>query len=206
MKKISYCLSILALSALSAQANLITNGGFESGTGSWAIDGGATGLGINTTIANSGSQSGEFGFPNVDLSGLKQAITITAADRQKTYELSFSVNLDAVGYEEGMGIRAYVAEGTSASNWTDWHDGGFEWIPKGTTGWNTYTREFTTISDSATHYLVLFKYYPWAGDAGKVAGSVLMDDISLRVIPEPADFALLGGLLALGSVMIRRRR
>lgn len=34
----------------------------------------------------------------------------------------------------------------------------------------------------------------------------LVDDISVSAIPEPSSYALFGGLLALGSIMLRRRR
>ena len=202
MKKISYCLSILALSALSAQDNLVTNGGFESGTGSWAVANGAA-VSISTASANSGTQSGKLDFPNVDNSQLRQNIAVTSADALETYTLSFSANVEAAGYTELLGIRPTLME-WDGINPATYHFGDFEWIASGTTGWQTYSQEFTTTIANPTVFQVLFYYAP-QGDP-KVAGSVLMDDISLRVIPEPAAFALLGGLLALGSVMIRRRR
>ena len=46
------------------------------------------------------------------------------------------------------------------------------------------------------------------GLSGGLSGSILSDgdSVYLNVIPEPGTYALLGGLLALGHVMLRRRR
>ena len=37
-------------------------------------------------------------------------------------------------------------------------------------------------------------------------GAISIDNFNMTAIPEPGTYALLGGLLALGHVMLRRRR
>ena len=200
MKNISYFLSLLALSALSAQANLVTNGGFEDATISpWAVANGAA-VSISTTSANSGSQSGQVDFPSTDLAQINQGFLFAEEDRLKTFTFSFSVNVEATGFSDDLGIRPSLGEWNQNTP-IEYQFGDIEWVAPGTIGWVTFTQEFTLSQADGTYLKPILYFYPTG-----TAGSLLMDDISLTVIPEPADFALLGGLLALGSVMIRRRR
>ena len=208
MKKLSCYLSILALSALSAHANLIVNSGFEDdsvSTAPWATGGAGATLSINSTTASSGSQSGEFGF-TADLDKLNQGLFIAPEARLQTYTFSFSVNTEATGYtSEPLVLWLQVGEWNGVDGIV-YQEGAFETIAAGTVGWTAISQEFTLTQADGTYIDPTIYFFPNGAGGPDAAGSVLIDDVSFTAIPEPGAYALLGGMLALGSVMIRRRR
>lgn len=202
MKKTSSCLSILALGALTTHAELIVNGGFEDDpvdTTPWSVENGAA-VSISTASANSGTQSGQVDFPTTDLANLSQGFFFAEEDRLKTFTFSFSVNVEATGFSGDLGIRLSLGEWNQSSPITAQH-GDIEWVAPGATGWITFSQDFTLSQTDGTYLKPMLHFYP-----NGTAGSVLVDDVSYVDIPEPGAYALLGGLLALGFVMIRRRR
>ena len=199
MKRTLTVLSMLVIGAVVAQANLIVNGGFEDApTSPWVAANGAV-LSINTASANSGSQSGQIDFPDYDLANIYQNISIVPADRLLTYTLSFSVNVE--GYSELIGILPAMGEWNSVDPIT-FQFGTHEWIAAGTTGWQTFSQDFTLSQADGTLVQPKFYFYP-QGDP-KAAGSLLMDDISMTVVPEPATFGLFG-VIGAGMLFVRRR-
>lgn len=202
MKKTVIVLSMLVLGAMGVQANLVVNGGFEDATISpWVGDNGGA-VSISTASANSGSQSGQVDFPAADNANIYHNNSITPADRLLTYTFSFSANVEAAGYSEILGIRPALGEWNGVTP-IAYQFGDIEWITAGTTGWVTFSQEFTLSQADGTLVQPRLYYYPQGGTP-KVAGSVLMDDVSLTVIPEPATLGLVGAF-GVGILFIRRR-
>ena len=185
-------LEVLGEPSATSLHNLLVNGGFEDATvNPWtAANGASVGL---TNAARNGIQSGRVGFPSADDSQLTQDIAVTPAECTNTYTLTFSAKVE--GYPEQLGIMPAVME-SDGVNPAAYHFGDIEWIAAGTTGWRTFTQDFTMTDTDATTFQVLFYYYPQGGPP-KVAGSVLMDDISLTgdfIIPPPVLQMSLNGL------------
>lgn len=158
--------------------NLLSNGGFEdAATSPWNTANGGT-VAVSTTVF-SGSQSAKFDFPAADNAWINQQFSISPADAAKTYILSFTVNTEA--HPELLGILPVVGEWGAANGWT-WHNGDYKWIQANTAGWVTYSQEIDLTDSEASSLWVGFKFYP-QGSPTKVAGSVLLDAISLVEAP-----------------------
>ena len=188
MKKI-IVMSMVCLMALSVQANLVSNGDFETGDLSdwwdWGDSSTSYSVAIESTVVNSGSYSaalvsdadawfefGSYGF---------------AIDSETTYELSIAYNIvDYAGF--GINIKCWD------SSWSQLSD---EWIAtvasgseEGLATWQEYVTSITTATDVAYMEIKIC-----AGGYG----TVYIDDVS---IPEPVTFAL----LSIGGLILRRQK
>jgi hypothetical protein len=67
------------------------------------------------------------------------------------------------------------------------------------------TVDLSSISGFTDLTTVTFRFFVYDEYSGQNNRRIGVDDIQVSVIPEPAAFALIGGLLALGIVIIRRR-
>lgn len=174
----------LAIGALTAQADLITNGGFEElAITPWSAGGIGGAVSISAT-ARGGSQSAQYDFPASGLININQNVAIDPEDRLLTYTLTCSVNVE--GYSEVFGIRPTIIErGGSAVN----HFGAQKWITAGTQGWVRVQQDFVMTKADATSFDVLFYFY----QGGGTAGSVLIDDVSLELAVDDPNLLLNGG-------------
>lgn len=184
------CLKLLMLLvvvlAVSAQANLLTNGGFETGdlTGWWTYlpgDPNQT-VTIDAGTVYEGSYSAKmWSNTSGNWAELGQAIDI-GENVDYTFSLAYNVSSDtnSVGY--------YLEY--QDANWS-WLGG--EWMGLADTGgsWLTSSMNYTTVAGTA-HLIVKLE----AGDTT----TAYYDDVVL--IPEPATIAL----LALGGLRLLRRR
>ncbi|CAA6694114.1 MULTISPECIES: PEP-CTERM sorting domain-containing protein [unclassified Lentimonas] len=108
-----------------------------------------------------------------------------------------------------------TATGTAAQTNVGYSGSNFSWRVEGNLDTGAFTTSYSTdgvaytalitdgagITDIGEFILAIEGDTPW-----NAASQTAIDSITLTVIPEPSTFALLGGLCALGYVMVRRRR
>jgi len=66
--------------------------------------------------------------------------------------------------------------------------------------WQTFTYDFT--ADTTEKFQVLFESF---GSTDNVADTALIDNVSIRAVPEASTLVLFGALIAGGLMMLRRR-
>ena len=180
MKKF-LAVALLTMAATSANAELITNGGFESGLSGWSC----TGADICTTdaqAAHSGS-AGAFGFDNAGFATLSQAMsTVVGA----TYSYSFF----SKAYQVAGNQLSYSFSGLS------------QVVVPTTTSWLSTSGTFVASAASTT--LSFF----FATDSG--TGTWHIDDVSVAqiasAVPEPETYAMLLAGFGLMAGIARRRK
>ncbi len=194
------CATTFLLSSFAANANLIVNGGFESGSFSntlanymvlnpgdtaltgWTIDQGVA-WGLNPTDGFSASVGSGF----VDLSGLGNRSPTGAMSQSVSTEVGgdYLFSIDLFGgatsvFLNGIGL-ALVAGASSG-------------------GWTTYTSTYTAVSETTMISL---------RNRDGASSTVFVDEVVFSArsvaVPEPGTIGLLGiGLLGLG--LVRRRK
>ncbi len=179
-------LLLVLVLAMSAQANMLTNGDFNTGdlSGWWSWIPMAPDQGVTIETAYT------YDFtPNVmlwsnvagDWARIGQD---TVIGENMPYTLSCVYNVASTTDSVGIGVK-YLDDG--------WGEIGWEWIVLSDTGvqWLTYSGDFTTVPETA-HIEITFQ----VGDLS----TAYFDDIVL--VPEPATIAL----MALGGLTILRKR
>jgi hypothetical protein len=212
---------IATLSSVHAQQfNLAPNGDFAVPDGDgWATDQSGGTWSFPTTGGNAGGYA-EFNFtspgtawggilispaggtaPFISLATLGLAIGDTPV-------FQWDAMTDVAGTRGGVKIEAYNASGALIDQASDGPGAGNDSAISGTDTWATYastgTFEIPLLTDSV-------KIVPFFNQGFAVAGNVKIGFDNVGVygtapVPEPADYGLLGGLAALGYVMLRRRR
>lgn len=185
---VSLILSSVSFGAFVPNANLLSNSGFEdAGLGVWFAEGAGGSIDISLD-SQTGSQAAEVVYPS-DYQGIRQDVGgVDDGDRLQTYVMSYSVkaaNQDSVGDLIWCGLWEKAPSGWAFHNGTMYNL---------TADWQTYSFE------------IAFEKADMDGIAAVIqaagAGSFLVDDVSLTMVPEPATMVILG----LGSLLIRRKK
>lgn len=173
----------------SSQANLVSNGGFESGdlTDWWTYPYDASqSVTVQSVTVADGSFSAEM-VSGSDTDWQELGTNAMACDSETTYTLNLDYNkIDWAG--AGIYITYWD------SGWTvldgDWFDITFT-SEEGTGTWTPFSTDFTTVADTA-HMEVKVSMGGW--------GTMYVDNVS--VVPEPATL----GLIGLGGLLLAGRR
>ncbi len=166
--------------ASGAQAELVTNGGFETGNFSGWTQVGNTGFtGVNGGSANSGSFGAFFG-PIGSTGGITQTLATTAG---ASYQVSFWLLSDG---------------GTPNVFNFNW-DGGASELSFSNLGAQGFTQYVFTLMASGAATTIQF-------DFQDNPGFLLFDDVSVNAaVPEPGSLALAGLALAMVGLASRRK-
>ena len=191
--------ALIGLTGGPAHANLVANGGFESGgLTNWTLTGSGGGVAIDSTFPHSGTNDAAFALASGGTtSTLSQSIATTAG---QSYSLSFWLLDEALA--SGNDTMTVTFGGfTDAVLWSN-------------LGATSYTNVQLTIPGSAVTSISTTLGFQAIIDSnvnqtGFVGGPFNLDDIlltaNIAAVPEPsADWLLLAGVLALGVVVGRR--
>jgi MYXO-CTERM domain-containing protein len=176
MKKALASIAALALAAGAANADLVTNGGFETGdlTG-WTVFGDDTYIGV----WDEQSQEGDFNayFGPLETAGITQVLTAPAGSQ---IEVSFYIRSEAEGTPNSLLAQL---DGQTIANVVDFTT--FEWTH--------YTGTITTADANPTLSFTFTNPSDYTD----------MDNVTASLVPAPGAMALLG---LGGLVAARRRR
>lgn len=193
-------LAVLAVMAAGSQAlatpigGLLLADGFESGIGSWIAEGAGGGASISTdAFAGVGALKADY---VADFEGARIDIPLAEIDQFAELAIGFVYKEDVGSPSIPPGLRVILAE--FGPGGVDFHVGPFLF---GGASWAAApATTFTLVRSDANALALIFQ-----GHTNK-PGSFLVDEVTLTKIggqvPEPTSLAL----LALGSVVLLRRR
>lgn len=183
-----------------AQANLVTNGSFESQTVNSPFinitkaDQGLTGwlVGVNSVDLVGSLWSASHGANSVDLDGTKKGEihqTIQTVVGQ-TYQLSFDL---AGNFQGGPALKEMTVNVGSFGAYS------FDTTGKTATqmGWTHYSTSFVAVSTATTLSFA-------SGTSGSYG--VALDNVAVTAVPEPESFAMLLAGLGMMGMIARRRK
>jgi len=178
--KLLFTLAFAGFAAGSAQAQLVANGGFETGdTTGWNVQLGFFGLANVTSTSHSGAYALFFGNQDSGVDNILQSIATTPGSQ---YQLSFwaaASGGQAWAYVDGRQVLS---------------------LPSNASSYTLYAVNFTASSTSTQ-----LKFGSAAG--GYLSGGgYFLDDVTVTAVPEPSQWALMGlGLAAMGALVRRQR-
>jgi hypothetical protein len=179
MKKYATALAaslLMTAFAGTAQANIITNGGFESGATGWSCTGADSCNFFGAGVTGRGFQ----GFDNSGFGTLSQFID-TAVGTTYNFTFMSKTAFQLGGNQLGYGTTglAHAAFAPATMHWAE-------------------TKGSFVANSKKTAFQIYF-----ATDPG--TGTWLVDNVNVKAVPEPGTFALMGlSLLGLGFAARRR--
>ncbi|WP_169305365.1 PEP-CTERM sorting domain-containing protein [Coraliomargarita akajimensis] len=189
--------------AAQAQVVLYSNSGTVNGPGGTTTIADPFGTGMGDIIAVDADGLGQYSNFNTGF------FDMTAYNGQEL-TLQYDIYFDGAGVngaytsddQSYMGINIGGGGGAAGSaNWRTVSNA------SSLNQWETVTLTVTvdsSLGDGTYGGLMLTNNRATAGNAG--IPSHYIDNISFTVVPEPGTYALMAGALALGAVMVRRRR
>ncbi|HOM61899.1 MAG TPA: PEP-CTERM sorting domain-containing protein [Anaerohalosphaeraceae bacterium] len=180
-----------AYADLARGVNLLANPSFEEPTIEPWLNDGCISLSISTMDAVDGVQSLQMHYDS-DFDAVYQPLPIGPGDLYQTFQMTFSVkSLESKPVIVRAGIWEFSPNGITFNE--------SDWVAVGT-NWQIISYEVTLNRDNTDAIRAVVQCAPQ--DTPKTPGNLLVDNVSLIVVPEPAAMLLLG----LGGLILRMRK